>query len=568
MKKLYMLLVAVLLLAIMACSSSWDPIPPPSSSVKAITAFSLDGVVGTINETGKTIAVAMPFGTDVTALVATFTTTGVSVKVDSTVQESGTTAHSFTSPVTYTVTAADATTQDYTVTVAVASSSAKAITAFTLAGVVGTINETGKTIAVTMPFDTSVTNLVATFTTTGVSVKVGSTVQESGTTAHSFTSPVTYTVTAADATTQDYTVTVAVASSSAKAITAFSLASVAGTIDETGKTIAVTMPFGTSVTNLVATFITDGASVKVVSTVQESGTTAHNFTSPVVYTVTAADSTTQNYTVTVTVAPSTVPGAPTIGTATAGNAQATVTFTAPVSDGGSAITGYTVTSSPGGLTGTGTASPIIVTGLTNETAYTFTVTATNAIGISTASSASNSVTPIALLIGDAYQGGKIAYILQFGDPGYNANVQHGLIATTVDPNLGIVWALSSYQGISVPAPGATGTAIGTGLANTTAIIAQNAAGSNYAAGVCDAWSVTVDAVTYSHWYLPSKDELNKLYLNRVAIGNFDVTTAVYWSSTETAAGYAWFQDFRNGYNGQQIDAVKTNTFRVRAVRAF
>ncbi|MEI6048761.1 MAG: FISUMP domain-containing protein [Bacteroidota bacterium] len=90
---------------------------------------------------------------------------------------------------------------------------------------------------------------------------------------------------------------------------------------------------------------------------------------------------------------STVPGAPTIGTATAGNAQATVTFTAPGSNGGSAITGYTVTSNPGNITATGTASPLTVTGLTNGTAYTFTVVATNAIGNSLASAASNSVTP-------------------------------------------------------------------------------------------------------------------------------------------------------------------------------
>ncbi|MBW6500056.1 MAG: fibronectin type III domain-containing protein [Bacteroidales bacterium] len=89
----------------------------------------------------------------------------------------------------------------------------------------------------------------------------------------------------------------------------------------------------------------------------------------------------------------TVPGAPTIGTAIKGNAQATVTFTPPSSDGGSAITGYTVTSNPGGLTGTGSASPITVTGLTNGTAYTFTVTATNANGTGPASAASNSVTP-------------------------------------------------------------------------------------------------------------------------------------------------------------------------------
>ncbi|SIO39188.1 Putative Ig domain-containing protein [Bradyrhizobium erythrophlei] len=91
----------------------------------------------------------------------------------------------------------------------------------------------------------------------------------------------------------------------------------------------------------------------------------------------------------------TVPGAPTIGTATAGNAQARVSFTAPASDGGAAITGYTVTSSPGGATATGSSSPITVTGLSNGTAYTLTVTATNGIGTGSASAASNSVTPSA-----------------------------------------------------------------------------------------------------------------------------------------------------------------------------
>ncbi len=89
----------------------------------------------------------------------------------------------------------------------------------------------------------------------------------------------------------------------------------------------------------------------------------------------------------------TVPGAPTSVTATGGTAQATVTFTAPASNGGSAITNYTVTSSPGGLAASGVASPIIVSGLTNGTAYTFTVVATNGVGSSASSVASNSVTP-------------------------------------------------------------------------------------------------------------------------------------------------------------------------------
>ena len=91
----------------------------------------------------------------------------------------------------------------------------------------------------------------------------------------------------------------------------------------------------------------------------------------------------------------TIPDAPTIGTAVAADAQATVSFTAPSSDGGSAITSYTATSSPDGITGTLSQSgsgSITVTGLTNDTAYTFTVTATNAIGTSTASTPSGSVT--------------------------------------------------------------------------------------------------------------------------------------------------------------------------------
>jgi hypothetical protein len=97
---------------------------------------------------------------------------------------------------------------------------------------------------------------------------------------------------------------------------------------------------------------------------------------------------------TAAVTPAALPGAPTDVTATPSSGQASVAFTAPVSDGGSTITGYTATSSPGGFTGTCSTSPCIVTGLTNGTAYTFTVHATNAIGDSTESTASAQVTPI------------------------------------------------------------------------------------------------------------------------------------------------------------------------------
>ena len=89
-----------------------------------------------------------------------------------------------------------------------------------------------------------------------------------------------------------------------------------------------------------------------------------------------------------------VPGAPTNVVATAGDASASLAFTAPASTGGAAITAYTATctSSGGGRTGTATGSPVTVTSLTNGTAYTCGVVATNSAG-SSPSSSTVSVTP-------------------------------------------------------------------------------------------------------------------------------------------------------------------------------
>ena len=91
----------------------------------------------------------------------------------------------------------------------------------------------------------------------------------------------------------------------------------------------------------------------------------------------------------------TVPGLPSSVSATAGDARATVEWSAPTFIGGSPITGYTVTASPGGRTCSWTTGSLacVVTGLTNGTAYTFTVRATNAVGTGAASSASTAVTP-------------------------------------------------------------------------------------------------------------------------------------------------------------------------------
>src|SRR5262249_14093942 len=94
-------------------------------------------------------------------------------------------------------------------------------------------------------------------------------------------------------------------------------------------------------------------------------------------------------------ASATVPGAPTLNSASPGNTQVTLAWSAPASNGGSAITSYTPTASPGGAGCSSSGLSCTVSGLTNGTSYSFTVTATNGVGTGAASNAI-SATPATL----------------------------------------------------------------------------------------------------------------------------------------------------------------------------
>ena len=120
---------ALLMIAALAGCGGGNNTAAPASSSKLISSYAFVGHSGApviIDQapTVKTIALTLPFGTNVTALVATYTTTGASVKVGAVVQVNSTTANSFAAPVTYTVTAADGTTATYVVTVTVLAAAA------------------------------------------------------------------------------------------------------------------------------------------------------------------------------------------------------------------------------------------------------------------------------------------------------------------------------------------------------------------------------------------------------------------------------------------------------------
>ena len=132
-----------------------------------------------------------------------------------------------------------------------------------------------------------------------------------------------------------------------------------------------------------------------------------------------------------------------------------------------------------------------------------------------------------LTIGDAAFGGKIAYLLTSSDPGYDPNIDHGLIAAFVDQG-------EATNGVAAP------TDHGIALAN------------NYRGG------------GYTDWRLPTFSELNKFYINRVAIGGFDLTK-FYWNA-DISNGHETLINFSNG--NYSVTNNIYNIGNVRAVRTF
>ncbi len=161
--------------------------------------------------------------------------------------------------------------------------------------------------------------------------------------------------------------------------------------------------------------------------------------------------------------------------------------------------------------------------------------------------------PLSLDIGDNYGGGKVAYILQQGDPGYIPGQIHGLIAAVSDQSVGAEWGC-----VGTNISGAEGIVLGTGHQNTLDIV-TGCNQSGIAARIC--FDLVLEDM--SDWYLPSKDELHLLYLNKDAIGGF--ANLNYWSSSESGTTEAFRENFSIGVSSPHL---RINSYNVRAIRSF
>lgn len=169
-------------------------------------------------------------------------------------------------------------------------------------------------------------------------------------------------------------------------------------------------------------------------------------------------------------------------------------------------------------------------------------------------------------IGDYALGGVIAYILEEGDPGYDADVQHGLVVNISYDGSGRTPATVGWGCYGDNLSGATGTAIGTGPQNTLDILA-GCSDPDIAAYICTHLNDYGSDEGYTDWYLPSINEVTKIWENRTASNLTIGLGNKFWSSTEYGSIEAYIINGGNGFT-EFIDKTSSSNMYVWATRSF
>jgi hypothetical protein len=198
-----------------------------------------------------------------------------------------------------------------------------------------------------------------------------------------------------------------------------------------------------------------------------------------------------------------------------------------------------------------------IVGLQTETTYYIRAFATNQVATSYSNQIEVKTKAISdLTYGDFYQGGIFFYFLKPGDIGYIQGEVHGLLAASIDQG-SLPWGCSGTNII-------TADAVGSGI-NNTQLIVSNCVENNIVAKVCNNSNLN----GYNDWFLPSRGELQLMYINlhQNGFGNFSSAPGAndYWSSSQFNNVSAWYRSF--GANTQNTGS-KTGTLKVRAVRMF